>query len=183
MESKKQNELKEALCMASKSVLILAIAGMAANFFAIIPLMGKIVDMCNVLIIAAITAFMLRLECPAALVDEPDAAAFKKIRLGINIFLLGFILNAIPAAGAILGMIGFVVAYIFLMMGFNLLKKSESFPFKDGMSLIFIAMILGIVGSVLTIIPLIGIIGKLCLLASYLLLLLGWKKVTADAAN
>ena len=68
-------------------------------------------------------------------------------------------------------------------MGFNLLNKSESFPFKDGMSLIFIAMILGIVGSVLTIIPLIGIIGKLCLLASYLLLLLGWKKVTADAAN
>ena len=38
------------------------------------------------------------------------------------------------------------------------------------------------IGSVLTIIPLIGIVGKLCLLASYLLLLLGWKKVTADAA-
>ena len=40
MESQKQNELKEALSKASKSVLILAIAGMVANFFAIIPLIN-----------------------------------------------------------------------------------------------------------------------------------------------
>ena len=168
--------LKEALCKAKKSVLILAIAGMVANFFAIIPMTGKITDMCNVLIIAGISIFMIRLESAAALVGEADAASFKKIRLGILIFLLGFILDPIPVAGTILGMIAFVVAYIFMMLGFGQLKKSETFQYKDGLSLIFIAMILGIVGSVLTIIPIIGIIGKLALIASYLLLLLGWNK-------
>lgn len=183
MDSEKIKVLDECLSKVFKCVLIFAIAGMVASLIAIIPATGKIVDMCNVLIIAGYTAFMLRLECIAGLSDEPDADALKKVHLGILLFILGFVLAAIPVAGKILGMIAFVVAYVFMMLGFNALKKSETFPRKDGISLIALAMILGIVGSVLTIIPVIGIIGKLLLFTTNLLILLGWKKVKSPAAE
>ena len=182
MDPNKIKVLDECLPKVFKCVLLFAIAGMVASLIAIIPATGKIVDMCNVLIIAGITAFTLRLECIEGLADEADAAALKKVRLGVQIFVLGFVLNAIPVAGKILGMLAFAAAYVFMMLGFNALKKSETFPRKDGISLIALAMILGIAGSILTIIPVIGIIGKLLLFTTYLLILLGWKKVNSPAA-
>lgn len=182
MESNKSQTIRESLDKASKTVLMLAIAGMVANFFAIIPVIGFIAQMCNIFIIACMVTFSIKLDITSTLLSEADAVAVKKIRVGIQLFILAFILKEIPAAGGILGMISFVVSYIFMMLGFNYLKTSETFPCKNGMSLISIAMILGIIGSVLTIIPVIGIIGKLTLIASFLLLLLGWKKVVAVAA-
>ena len=182
METNNSQNVREGLDKASKVVLMLAIAGMVANFFALLPVVGFIAQMCNIFIIACIVSFSIKLDNASALLDEADAAAIKKIRIGIQLFVLAFILKEIPAAGGILGMISFVISYIFMMLGFNYLKNSETFPCKNGMSLISIAMILGIIGSVLTIIPIIGIVGKLTLIASFLLLLLGWKKVVAVAA-
>ena len=179
MEQEKIQALKEGLTKAKKCVLIFAIAGIVANFFAILPATGKLVQMCNVLIIAGFTAFMLRLESVSPLLEEADAAGLKKVHLSILLLLLGFILDPIPVAGSILAMIAFVVSFVFMMLGFNALKKSETFPAKNGLSLISVAMILGIVGSILTIIPIIGIVGKLLLITLYILFIVGWKKVAA----
>ena len=71
-----------------------------------------------------------------------------------------------------------------MLMGYNALKKSETFPGKEGMKLLFIAMIVGIVGAVLAIIPAIGaILGGICFIVEFVLVLLGWKKVAEPVAE
>ena len=161
----------------SKHVLLLAIAGMVASLFGMF--LGTIADMANVCVIVGYAFLAVRLETLMALSDDADVAALTKVRLGILLFFLGVILKMIPVVGFVLGPLAWIAAYVFMLLGFSALKKSESFADNGGMSLLFIAAILGIVGSVFIIIPLVGkILGNLVFLAMYVLILLGWKKVT-----
>ena len=161
----------------SKHVLLLAIAGMVASFFGMF--LGTIADMANVCVIVGYAFLTVRLETLMALSDEADVAALKKVSLGILLFFLGVILKMIPAVGFVFGPLAWIAAYVFMLMGFSALKNSESFADNGGMGLLFIAAILGIVGSVFIIIPLVGkILGNLVLLGMYVLILLGWKKVS-----
>lgn len=161
----------------SKHVLLLAIAGMVASLFGMF--LGTIADMANVCVIVGYAFLAVRLETLMALSDDADVAALTKVRLGILLFFLGVILRMIPVVGFVLGPLAWIAAYVFMLLGFSALKKSESFADNGGMSLLFIAAILGIVGSVFIIIPLVGkILGNLVFLAMYVLILLGWKKVT-----
>ena len=83
----------------------------------------------------------------------------------------------------ILGPIGVIVSCVFMLMGYNALKKSETFPNREGMKTLFIAKIVGIVGGVLSIIPIISIIGGICYIVMFVLVLLGWKKVAEPVAE
>ena len=88
----------------------------------------------------------------------------------------------IPAAGGILKGIDLIVAFIFMLLAYSGLKKSETFAGKDGAKLLFTAMILGAVGALLRIIPLIGIIGSILLIIEFILTILGWKKIATPVA-
>ena len=161
----------------SKHVLLLAIAGMVASLFGMF--LGTIADMANVCVIVGYAFLAVRLETLMVLSDDADVASLQKVRLGILLFFLGVILRMIPVVGFVLGPLAWIAAYVFMLLGFSALKKSESFADNGGMSLLFIAAILGIAGSVFVIIPLVGkILGNLLFLAMYILILMGWKKVT-----
>lgn len=161
-----------------KNVMLYAIAGMAASLFSIIPLMGWLADVCNILVVAGFIAFYIRIKDLSELVEEADIDGMNKVKNGILIYILALMLRKVAAIGWILGPIAIIVSCVFLLLGYNALKKSETFPGKDGMKLLFIAMIIGIVGGVFAIIPAIGaILGGICFIVEFVLVLLGWKKV------
>ncbi|MBQ0080324.1 MAG: hypothetical protein KBS95_02070 [Alistipes sp.] len=165
-----------------KNVLLYSVAGVVASLFGIIPLCGWIADIASVLLIAGFVAFYMRVKDLALLASEQDAAALNKLSNGVCIFLLAKMLVYIPAIGSLfLGPIAMVVAFVLMLLAYNSLKKSETFPNACGMKTLSLALILGVVGAVLAIIPLIGIVGKIIILVAYIMIILGWKKVATPA--
>lgn len=166
-----------------KNVMLYAIAGAAASLFSIIPLMGWLADVCNLLVVAGFIAFYLRIKDLAAMTEGADAESMKKVENGVLIYILALMLTEIPAAGWILGPIGVIVSCVFMLLGYNALKKSTTFAGAAGMKLLFIAMVIGIIGGVIDIIPLLGLVAGLCYIAEFILMLLGWKKVAEPVAE
>ncbi|MBQ4205477.1 MAG: hypothetical protein II662_02335 [Bacteroidales bacterium] len=167
-----------------KNVMLYTIAGMAAALFSIIPLMRWVSNVCNVLVVAGFIAFFIRLKDLVELVDEADKDAMKKLVTGVMVYIAALMLEQTPMlVNWILGPIGVIVSCVFMLLGYNALKKSETFPNREGMKTLFIAKIVGIVGGVLSIIPLIGIIGGICYIVMFVLVLLGWKKVAEPIAE
>lgn len=160
-----------------KNVMILGIAGAVGALFNI--LVGWIGDICDIAVAAGFMGMYLRLQDLAEKSAAEDAAALKKLQLGALLYIVGIGARMIPVVGWIFGPIVMVVAFVFMLLGYMALKKSESFPYKDAMNLPFIAAIIGIVAAIFKIIPVVGTtIGNILLIATFVLLLVGWKKVT-----
>lgn len=160
-----------------KNVMILGIAGAVGALFNI--LVGWIGDICDLAVVAGFMGMYLRLQDLAEKSAAEDAAAMKKLQLGALLYIVGIAARMIPVVGWIFGPIVMVVAFVFMLLGYMALKKSESFPYKDAMGLPFIAAIIGIVAAIFKIIPVVGTtIGNILLIATFVLLLVGWKKVT-----
>ena len=164
-----------------KNVMILGIAGAVGALFNIF--LGWIGDICDLAVVAGFMGMYLRLQDLAEKSTAEDAAAIKKLQLGALLYIVGIGVRMIPVVGWILGPITLVVAFVFMLLGYMALKKSESFPYKDAMGLPFIAAIIGIVAAIFKIIPVVGTtIGNILLIAVFVLLLVGWKKVTTANA-
>ena len=166
-----------------KDVLIYSIAGICASLFSIIPMMGWLEKLCNVLVIAGFAFFFVRIKNLAELSEGADAEALKKLTVGILCYFLGKMLTNIPAAGFVLGPIATIVGFVFMFLAYNALSKSATFPRPEGMKLLKIALIIGIVGGVFSIIPIIKIVGGILYIAEFVLILLGWKKVAVPVAE
>ena len=160
-----------------KNVMNLGIAGAVGALFNI--LVGWIGDICDLAVVAGFMGMYLRLQDLAEKSAAEDAAAMKKLQLGALLYIVGIAARMIPVVGWIFGPIVMAVAFVFMLLGYMALKKSESFPYKDAMGLPFIAAIIGIVAAIFKIIPVVGTtIGNILLIATFVLLLVGWKKVT-----
>ena len=167
-----------------KNVLLYSIAGICASVFNMVPGLGWFVDMFNFCVVAGFIAFFIRIKDMAVLVDDADAAAAKKLSNGVLVYILSLILGEIIGIGWLLGPIAVIVSCVLMLLGYSALKKSETFPGKDGMKMLFIAMILGIIGGVFDIIPGIGaIIGGIFYIIEFVMVLLGWKKVATPVAE
>lgn len=166
-----------------KNVLLYTIAGICAAVFGMIPLMGWLAKVFNILVVAGYTAFYLRIKDLSLLTDPNDAAAMKKLTTGVLLYILGIIIAEVKLIGWIVSPILLIIAFIFMMIAYSQLKKSETFPNRDGFKLIFVAMILGIVAGVFALIPLAGaIIAGIISIVVLILVLCGWKKVAAPVA-
>ncbi len=161
-----------------KNVMILGIAGAVGALFNI--LIGWIGNICDLAVVAGFMGMYARLNDLIEKSNAEDAAALKKLQLGALLYIVGLGVRMIPVIGWIAGPIVLIVAFVFMLLGYMALKKSESFPYKAAMGLPFIAAILGVVAAVFKIIPVVGTtIGNILLIATFVLLLLGWKKTTA----
>ena len=184
MEAEKINKWNLTTEAIYKNVMLYAIAGMVAGLFSIIPLMGWLVNVANICVAAGFIAFFIRLKDLQQLVDPADSQAAKYLCNGVLIHILSLMLRFVPAIGWILAPIAVIVSCVFMLLGYNALKKSATFPGKDGMKMLFIAMIIGIVGGVFGIIPLIGsVIAGICFIIEFVMVLLGWKKVAEPVAE
>ena len=166
-----------------KNVLLFSIAGIVASLFGMIPLMGWLAKPFNILVVAGYVAFYMRIKDLTLLSDPNDAAAMKKLTTGVLLYLLGIILGEVKLIGWILCPILFIIGFIFMLLAYSALKKSETFAGKAGMSMLFIAMIIGLVGAIFAIIPLVGtIIAGILYIVEFVFVLLGWKKVAEPVA-
>ncbi|MCL2098603.1 MAG: hypothetical protein FWH23_07610 [Bacteroidales bacterium] len=149
---------------------------------------------CYVLLAGIIFGYYLYLNGLANFslaVNPADSNSVKKIRTGVILVLLGwgvaFLFGFIPFAGwlgSLANVILCIVAYILMLIEFSALKKSTTFPesARSGASLLFIALILLIIGTILDLIPLIGWVFMLILsLVGFILTIIGWKRIKSAA--
>jgi uncharacterized membrane protein len=164
-----------------KNVMILGIAGAVGALFNI--LLGWLGSICDLAVVAGFMGMYARLN-DLIEKDAEDAASLKKLQLGALLYIVGLGVRMIPVIGWIAGPIVLIVAFVFMLLGYMALKKSETFPYKDAMGLPFIAAILGVVAAIFKIIPVVGTtIGNILLIATFVLLLVGWKKATGPVTE
>lgn len=101
--------------------------------------------------------------------------------------VVGAVLGLIPVI-SIVGTICNLVALIFLIIGYSALKNSaEMAAFSPigakGFKTLFTAEIIAIIGTVVGFIPIIGIIGTLACFVAYIMVLVGWKRVSTPVAE
>ncbi len=184
MEAEKTVKFNVITTAIFKNVMLFAIAGLVAAVFGFIPLMRWVVNICNILVVAGFIAFLIRVKDMAMMLEAQDAESANKLCNGVLVYLLSYMLGYIPAAGWILEPIAVIVACVLMLMGIIGLKKSSTFPGAPGMKILFIAMIIGIVGGVFGIIPVFGIIiARICRIAFFIMMILGWKKVAEPVAE
>lgn len=106
-----------------------------------------------------------------------DGASFGKLKIAAILALVSAAVSIIPVAGSIIAAICNIVVFILCMMAFSALKKSETFPGKDGAGTVYVSYILALIGAILSIIPVINIIGAILAIIALIMLLVGWAKI------
>lgn len=130
-----------------------------------------------ILVAAGYVVYFIGLGGLVKVLEEADAVAMKKVRLAAILSIIGTICGLIPVAGGIIAGILGIIAIVFNFIGFVALKKSETFPGKKGANIIFIAMIISLCGAVLSIIPVINIVGMIANIVAFVMTIVGWYMI------
>lgn len=139
--------------------------------------MTLIVAILNLVAWGATIWFLISLGNWKKVADANDVPAIKKLWLGNLLIIIGGVVSfLIPVAGWILGPLVALAGWIINLLGVLALKKSTTLHAGgvQGMNLIFIAIILSVAAGVLAFVP---VLPSLLGIASWVLLVLGWKKV------
>lgn len=183
-----------------KAVLFFTIGGIASsifNFFASIGDTASAIssltgngggglNIWNILSIVATLAilygyylFLTSLKSFKGLVNTADAPKIQSISTSTILMIVGAVLSVIPLLGWVGGIVN-LIAWILLLLAYNFLKSSQTFPAiaRNGMSKLFLAMILDIVGWILDFIPIVGdALEAILSIIAFFLILKGWKCV------
>jgi hypothetical protein len=111
--------------------------------------------------------------------DAKGKSAATLLLVGSIIGLVGALLFMIPLVG-IVGRVFFIIAFILELVGYVMLGSSKSIGAagKSGTVLLLVAMLIGVIVSVLGWVPVIGeIIGALLGLVAIILIFFGWLKI------
>ena len=186
-----------------KAVMIYTFAAIAASIFGFIGTIGSaasavasfaggnlsgggfgIWDILEILATVAVIygywLFIKSLDIFKQLVNPADAPRIGSIRTATILSIVGAIVACIPVIGFVGGILN-LIAWILLLIAYANLKNSVTFPegARRGMSKLFTAMILGIIGWVIGLIPLVGgIIETILEIVAFVNVLLGWKNVS-----
>ena len=169
-------------------VMLYSLCGMVAGLVGILAFLmggfwGTLSIILSIAIIVGYIMYFLGLKNFKNVVKEPDAPVVNKLYTAVLLVIIGYIVAFIPLAGGIIAGILNIIAFIMMLIAYNKLKKSPTFPelARKGASMLFTAMILALVGAIFGIIPLVGaIIAGILNIISFIMVLLGWKKI-ADA--
>lgn len=111
--------------------------------------------------------------------DTVGQSGVKLLIIAAILSIVGFVFDLIPLMG-IFASIVLIAAFVVELIGFLKLKASASIGVvgKSGVSLLIVAMILAILESLFSIVPLVGgIVGSILSLAALILVFFGWCKV------
>ena len=112
-------------------------------------------------------------------VDSKGQSAATVLLVGAIIGLIGSIIFLIPLIGIVANIL-FIITFIILLVGYIMLGGSKSIGAsgKTGTILLLVAMILGIIESILGLIPLVGaIVGGILGFVAVILIFFGWLKI------
>lgn len=124
--------------------------------------------------------FIKSLDIFKGLVNPADAPRIGSIRTATILSIVGAIVACIPLLGLVGGIVN-LIAWILLLIAYSNLKNSTTLPegARRGMSKLFTAMILGIIGWVIGLIPLVGgAIETILEIVAFFIVLSGWKSVS-----
>lgn len=124
--------------------------------------------------------FIKSLDIFKGQVNPADAPRIGSIRTATILSIVGAIVACIPLLGFVGGILN-LIAWILLLIAYSNLKNSMTLPegARRGMSKLFTAMILGIIGWVVGIIPLVGgVIETILEIVAFFIVLSGWKCVS-----
>lgn len=144
---------------------------------------GVLSTILSLAIIVGYILYFIGLKNFKYVVKEPDAPVVNKIYKSVILVIIGCVVGFIPLIGGFVSGILNIIAFIMMMIAYNKLRKSPTFPelARKGASLLFTAMILSIIGAVFGIIPLVGaIIAAIFNIISFIMVLVGWKRIAAD---
>lgn len=103
-----------------------------------------------------------------------------KIRSGIAWSLVAVFVDYIPLIGGIFSFIFNIVAFFVMLGGYGRLRSSSNFPLKarSGAATLYSSMIVGLIGTLLGLIPIMGaIFGGIFSLIAFIMLLCGWVTI------
>ena len=130
-------------------------------------------------IIVGYVLFLIGLGKWAPMLAAGDAKSVKQIRTGVILGLIGAACGFIPFFGWAGGILN-IIAFIMMLLGYNSLKGSTTFPAMaaSGAGKLFMAMILTLVGVVVGWIPLVGgFIEMILMIIAFFMTLSGWAMI------
>ena len=143
---------------------------------------GGLSIFCNFLLIGIIVGYFMYLNGLngfSKILTPGDSAAIKKVYNSVILVLIAEIFGFIPLFGWI-GSILRIISFIMMLMGYAVLKKSQTFPKRAnlGASKLFSAMILLLIGVVLGSLPLSGRFLQMPFdIIAFILTLTGWAAI------
>lgn len=114
------------------------------------------------------------------MLELADSNSVNQIRNGVILGLIGVVAAFIPVIGWIAAIILNIIGFILMLLGYSALKSSATFPMlgRNGASRLFIAMILVLVGVILSLIPIVGgFIAMVLNIVAFFLTLSGWASI------
>ncbi len=123
--------------------------------------------------------FIIGLDKFKSGVDQTGQSGAKFMRIGAILGGISSLIRLIPFIGLLAG-IGFIVAFVLILIGLLQVRNSVSIGFagKDGATRIIIGMILSIIAAMLSIMPFVGsIAASIFALGALILSFTGWIKI------
>lgn len=147
----------------------------SAGIMDVLPIVASVVAaICVLLIISNLGKWR-------NVVDANDAAYVSRIRSAFILTVIAVIISAlpIPLVASIIGGILCIIAFFMQMTAYSTLKNSQTMPAAaaKGMAKLFTYTILMLIATLLSFIPLLGIIGFILSIIAYIFMLVGWAKV------
>lgn len=129
--------------------------------------------------IVGLIMYMMGLKNFATQLDEVGSKAIKLVFYGVVLTIIANFIGLIPLMGFLSGLVA-LAAFILEFIGLMQFKKSTSLNEigSKGASQLYLAMLFALIGSVVGIIPLIGLVPSFVLMVLYyIFLFMGWSKV------
>ena len=133
---------------------------------------------CSLAAVGGCIWFFISLGNWKKVAEANDVPAIHKLWLASLLSIIGSVVAVLPVIG-IVGSIVTLVGFIFYLLGVSALKQSATLPenAKIGANKLYIAMIIQVAAAVVSLIPVIGLLGSLCAIAGLIVEFLGWKDI------
>jgi len=108
--------------------------------------------------------------------DKHGKSAMTFLVVALVIYALGCIFDLVPLVGSLVANVFFLLAFIAQLIGFFLLRSSVTIgkSGKSGVLLLMVAMVFGIIASIIGMIPLMGLVSSIFGLIAIIFVFFGW---------
>lgn len=123
--------------------------------------------------------FFMGLDKLKSLLDDSGKAAVKLLINATIIGIIALVIDLIPLIGGIFAKILYLIAFIIQLVGLLKLKDSKTIGETGvaGVNNLLIAMVIMVIGSIISIFPGGEFINSVISFAAFLLILFGWLKI------
>ncbi|MBR2962009.1 MAG: hypothetical protein IKC42_03185 [Alistipes sp.] len=156
------------------AILFGAFSGFSLGFTLVLAIIASIGAVVGYIL------FFLALGEWRQIVDANDYHGVNRLRTAVCLNIIGTIIGCIPLLGWLGGIICFI-GFVLMLLGYNELKKSTTFPelAREGTGRLYTSMILNIIAVLVGFIPLAGGFIELVIsIVAFYYMFTGWKAIS-----